>query len=45
LTFLGVPEQLFEDARQAVDQHLEPLTASDGRIHAPLAFQVFTATA
>ena len=45
LTFLGVPEQLFDSARQAVNEHLEPLTASDGRIRAPLAFQVFTATA
>jgi SAM-dependent methyltransferase len=45
LTFLGVPEQLYESARQAVDEHLERLTASDGRIRAPLAFQLFTATA
>ncbi len=45
LTFLGVPEESFEQARQAVEEHLEPLTASDGRIRAPLAFQVFTALA
>lgn len=45
LIFLGVPEPSFEDARQAVDDHLEPLTGSDGRIEAPLSFQIFTATA
>jgi SAM-dependent methyltransferase len=45
LTFLGVPEESFERARRAVDEHLQRLTGSDGRIEAPLAFQVFTASA
>lgn len=45
LTFLGVPEGSFQDARRAVEQHLKPLTASDGRIHANLSFQIVAATA
>jgi SAM-dependent methyltransferase len=45
LTFLGVPEESFADARRAVDRHLERLGGSDGQIKAPLAFQIFTATA
>jgi SAM-dependent methyltransferase len=45
LTFLGVPEASFEQARHSVDEHLEPLTGGDGRIQAPLSIQVFTATA
>jgi SAM-dependent methyltransferase len=45
LRFLGVPEGLFGDARRAVDEHLERLRASDGRIQAPLSVQIFTATA
>jgi SAM-dependent methyltransferase len=45
LTFLGVPEESFQEARRAVDEHLERLSNSDGRIEAPLAFQIFTATA
>ena len=45
LTFLGVPPPSFDDARRAVDNHLERLTGSDGRIQAPLAFQIFTAIA
>jgi SAM-dependent methyltransferase len=45
LTFLGVPEESFEQARLAVDQLLAPLDGGDGRLHAPLAFQIFTAIA
>jgi SAM-dependent methyltransferase len=44
LTFLGVPEECFDDARRAVDEHLERLSGSGGCIEAPLAFQIFTAT-
>ena len=45
LKFLGVPEESLESARRAVDEHLEHLTGSDGRIEAPLAVQIFTASA
>jgi SAM-dependent methyltransferase len=45
LTFLGVPDASFERARQAVEEHLALLAGGDGRIRAPLAFQIFTATA
>lgn len=45
LTFLGVPHDTFDRARQAVDEHLRPLRGSDGRIDAPLSVQIFTATA
>jgi SAM-dependent methyltransferase len=45
LMFLGVPEESFREAHRAVDEHLEALTASDGSIEAPLAFQIFTAVA
>jgi SAM-dependent methyltransferase len=45
LTFLGVPDASFENARQAVEQHLARLEGGEGRIQAPLAFQIFTATA
>jgi hypothetical protein len=44
LTFLGVPEESFEEARRDVHEHLERLSGSDGRIEARLAFQIFTAT-
>jgi SAM-dependent methyltransferase len=45
LTFLGVPDDKLDIARQAVDEHLQRLRSGDGRINAPLAVQVFTATA
>jgi len=45
LTFLGVPAPSFEAARDAVDQHLAPLQSADGRIHTPLAFEIFSAVA
>ncbi len=44
LRFLGVPEESIDPARQAVDDRLDPLRAGDGRIAAPLAFQIFTAS-
>ena len=45
LRFLGVPAESFDAASHAVDAHLEQLRAGDGRIDAPLAFQIVTATA
>jgi len=45
LAFLGVSEESLPAARQAVDAHLARLRSGDGRIDAPLAFQIFTATA
>lgn len=45
LAFLGVTEESFEQARLAVDRQLAPLDDGDGRLHAPLAFQIFTAIA
>lgn len=45
LTFLGVPEESFQEARRGVEEHLARISASDGRIEARLAFQIFTATA
>jgi SAM-dependent methyltransferase len=45
LSFLGVPDASLGDARQAVEEHLAPLLGADGRIHTPLAFQIFTAGA
>ncbi len=45
LTFFGVPADSFGAAWDAVEQRLSPLTRDDGRIDAPLAFQIFTATA
>ncbi len=43
LTFLGVSDRDFDVARTAVNDHLAGLQRADGRYHAPLAFQVFTA--
>jgi len=45
LGFLGVPEDSFIAAWEAIKRQLAPLTREDGRIDAPLAFQIFTATA
>jgi SAM-dependent methyltransferase len=45
LGFFGIPEDLFSAAWGAIDRQLAPLRRDDGRIDAPLAFQVFTATA
>lgn len=45
LVFLGVPDRSLPDARRAVDGRLAPLRRPDGRLNAPLAFQIFTARA
>jgi SAM-dependent methyltransferase len=44
LVFLGVADNSLGEARRAVDAHLAPLRRPDGRMNAPLAFQIFTAT-
>jgi SAM-dependent methyltransferase len=44
LTFLGVSDHSLEAAKRAVDEQLEPLRGSEGRIEAPLSIQIFTAT-
>jgi SAM-dependent methyltransferase len=45
LEFFGVPPSDIAAAWQAIERQLAPLTRDDGRIDAPLAFQIFTATA
>ena len=45
LEFSGVPVESFGAAWEAIERRLGPITRDDGRIDAPLAFQVFTATA
>jgi hypothetical protein len=45
LAFLGVPVGSFQEAHRSVEQHLERLTGSDGRIRAQLSFQIVTAAA
>ena len=45
LAFSGVPTDSFDAAWKAIERRLAPITRDDGRIDAPLAFQVFTATA
>ncbi|MGH2834537.1 MAG: class I SAM-dependent methyltransferase [Solirubrobacteraceae bacterium] len=45
LGFFGVPADSFAAAWDAIERQLAPLTRDDGRIDAPLAFQIFTATA
>ena len=45
LVFLGVADDSLADARRAVDAYLAPLRRPDGRMNAPLAFQIFTAIA
>jgi SAM-dependent methyltransferase len=45
LEFFGVPVESFGAAWEAIDRRLATITRDDGRIDAPLAFQVFTATA
>lgn len=45
LEFSGVPVESFGAAWEAIKRRLGPITRDDGRIDAPLAFQVFTATA
>jgi SAM-dependent methyltransferase len=45
LAFLGVPTEAFEQARRSVEEHLERLRGRDGRLDAPLSFQIYTARA
>jgi SAM-dependent methyltransferase len=45
LGFFGVPADSFAAAWDAIERQLAPITRDDGRIDAPLAFQIFTATA
>jgi SAM-dependent methyltransferase len=45
LGFLGVPADALDAARQAIERQHAPITRDDGRIDAPLAFQIFTAIA
>jgi SAM-dependent methyltransferase len=45
LGFFGVPGDALGAAWEAVERQLAPITRDDGRIDAPLAFHVFTATA
>jgi hypothetical protein len=45
LGFFGVPAEDIGAAQQAIERQLAPLTRADGRIDAPLAFHIFTATA
>jgi SAM-dependent methyltransferase len=45
LGFLGVSDDCMEHARQAVEAHLDQLKDGAGHLEAPLAVQVFTATA
>lgn len=43
LMFLGIADASLAEARKAVDAYLAPLRRPDGRMDAPLAFQIFTA--
>jgi len=45
LQFFGVPAESFAAAWEAIERQLAPMTRDDGRIDAPLAFQIFTAIA
>ena len=45
LGFFGVPPESLGAAWEAIDRQLAPITRDDGRIDAPLAFQIFTAAA
>lgn len=45
LGFFGVPSDALGAAWEAIDRQLAPITRADGRIDAPLAFQIFTAAA
>jgi SAM-dependent methyltransferase len=45
LRFYGVPTDSFVAAWRIVERQLAPITRVDGRIDAPLAFQIFTASA
>jgi SAM-dependent methyltransferase len=45
LGFFGVPAESFGAVWEAIDRQIAPITRDDGRIDAPLAFQIFTAVA
>jgi SAM-dependent methyltransferase len=45
LRFYGVPAESFATAWKIIETRLAPITRDDGRIAAPLAFQIFTASA
>jgi SAM-dependent methyltransferase len=45
LQFNGVAADSFAAAWEAIERQLAPITRDDGRIDAPLAFQIFTAIA
>jgi SAM-dependent methyltransferase len=45
LSFFGVPADGIASASEAIERQLAPITREDGRIDAPLAFQIFTAIA
>jgi SAM-dependent methyltransferase len=45
MAFMGITDDQLADARRALDEHLAGLQRDDGRYEAPLAFQIFTATA
>jgi hypothetical protein len=45
LGFFGIPADSFGAAWAAIERRLAPITRDDGRIDAPLAFQIFTVTA
>jgi SAM-dependent methyltransferase len=45
LRFLGVTDDRIDEARSAVEGHLARMERPDGRVDAPLAIQIFVATA
>lgn len=45
LGFFGVPADAFGAVWEAIERQIAPITRDDGRIDAPLAFQIFTAAA
>jgi hypothetical protein len=45
LGFLGVPADALDAAHEAIERQHAPIARDDGRIDAPLAFQIFTAIA
>jgi SAM-dependent methyltransferase len=45
MAFMGITDDQLDEARNALDEHLAGLQGDDGRYEAPLAFQIFTATA
>ncbi len=45
LRFLGVTDDRIDDARSAIEGHLARMERPDGRYDAPLAIQIFVASA